>query len=171
MNTSSSLDAYRSHELSISMKTSSGDTLSFNLSNEEALSMRQDKNQRTEGNSFSFSSTQSFSFQFDSNGISEQDQKEIDAFMKIAKPYIENFMKELDGTSPLNKIASSVTSAIGDLRNKNEHVINKAKSEIVDLFDQNIKPAELHQKLFERAQQLLEKVLYGFEKENKTLYA
>jgi len=171
MITSSALDAYRSHELSISMKTSSGDTLSLNFSNEQALSLQQQKNGGQQDSSFSFASMQSFSFQFDSNGISEQDQKEIDAFMKVAKPYIDNFMKELDSSSPLNKIASSITSSIGDLRNKSTDVINKAKSAIVDAFDTNIKPLELNQTLLERTQKLLEKILYGFDTETKKLYA
>jgi len=171
MITSSALDAYRSHELSISMKTSSGDTLSLNFSNEQALSMHQQKNGGEQESSLSFASMQSFSFQFDSNGISEQDQKEIDAFMKVAKPYIDNFMKDLDGSSPLNKIASSITSSIGDLRHKNTDVINKAKSAIVDAFDTTMKPMELNQTLLERAQKLLEKILYGFDTETKELYA
>lgn len=171
MITSTALDAYRSHELSISMKTSSGDTLSLNFENNQALSMRQEKSQGKEESTFSFASMQSFSFEFDSNGISDQDQKEIDAFMEKAKPFIENFMKELESNSPINKIASSVTSAIGDLRHKNDDVINKAKSDIVDLFDQGMASIELNQKHLERAQILLEKILYGFDQENKALYA
>ena len=82
MISTSSLDAYRSHELNIQMKTSSGDTLSLNFENSQSLSLNKKTTDTTKEQSFSFSSLQAFSFNLDSNGISEQDQKEINAFMK-----------------------------------------------------------------------------------------
>ena len=115
MISSASLDAYRSHELSIQMKTSSGDTLSLNFQNEQSLSLNETTTADSKEQAFSFSSMQAFSFKMESNGISEQDQQEINAFMKKAQPYIDKFMKELEDqnqTTPVNKIASDVTKLI-----------------------------------------------------------
>lgn len=172
--TASSLDAYRSHELSIQMRTSSGDTLSLNFQNAQSLSMnRSDDGSRREA-SFSFASMQAFSFEVNSNGITDQDQKEIDAFMKTAKPFIDKFMKELEEqnqTTPLNKVASDVIGAIGDLKNRPENVQNAAKSGIVDLFDRSIEPIKSHQKMLDEAQKLMEKILRGFEKSFEPVYA
>ncbi|MDQ7059926.1 MAG: hypothetical protein Q9M43_01820 [Sulfurimonas sp.] len=45
MNTSYALDAYRSHDLNIAMKTSSGDVIKMDFSNAESSSFRQTKNE------------------------------------------------------------------------------------------------------------------------------
>ncbi len=171
---SASLDAYRSHELSIQMKTSSGDTLSLDFENTQALSMRQQEKDGSKASSFSFSSMQAFSFRFESNGISEQDRAEIEAFMEKAQPYIDRFMKELEEqnpTSPINKIASSVTQMIGDLKNRDDNTKNFAKNKTVELFDKGAEKVNLTEKMIEEAQKLLQKVLDGFEKTFEPLYA
>ncbi|OHD84652.1 MAG: hypothetical protein A2Y52_04440, partial [Sulfuricurvum sp. RIFCSPLOWO2_02_43_6] len=141
MTTATSYDAYRSHELNIQMKTSSGDTLSLNFTNEQSLSLNEKTTDESKEQSFSFASMQAFSFNLDSNGISEQDQKEINAFMKKAQPYINKFMKELEKenqTSPINKVASDVTKLIGNLKNSDENVKNHAKKGVVDMFDNTV---------------------------------
>lgn len=174
MITSSSLDAYRSHELLIQMKTSSGDTLSLNFQNEQSLSLSQKNTPDSKEQSFSFSSIQAFSFKMESNGISEQDQKEIDAFMKKAQPYIDKFMKELQDqnqTTPINKIASDVTQMIGNLKNSDEPLKNQAKKGVVDLFDNAAKEVKTTEKMIDEAQKLLKKILDGFDKKFEPLYA
>jgi hypothetical protein len=174
MISSSSLDAYRSHELSISMKTSSGDTLSLNFENEQSLSMSTKTTSNSKEESFSFSSMQAFSFNMESNGISEQDQQEINTFMKEAQPYIDKFMKELEEqnqTSPINKIASDVTKLIGNLKNSDENVKNHAKKGVVDLFDNAVQNVKSHEKMIEEAQKLMQKIIDGFDKLFEPIYA
>ncbi len=174
MISSASLDAYRSHELSIQMKTSSGDTLSLNFQNEQSLSLNEKTTADSKEQAFSFSSMQAFSFKMESNGISEQDQKEINAFMKKAQPYIDKFMKELEDqnqTTPVNKIASDVTKLIGNLKNSDENVKSHAKNGIVNLFDNAINSAKSNEKMIDEAQKLLKKVLDGFDKMFEPLYA
>jgi hypothetical protein len=124
--------------------------------------------------SFSFSSLQAFSFKMESNGISEQDQKEINDFMKQAQPYIDRFMKELkdqNQTTPINKIASDITSSLGDLKHKSEAVQNVAKNGIVNLFDNALKETKPDEKILSEAQKLLQKILDGFHKKFEPLYA
>ena len=174
MTTATSLNAYRSHELDIQMKTSSGDTLSLNFQNEQSLSVREKNSSSSKEQSFSFSSLHAFSFTLDSNGISDQDQKEINAFMKKAQPYIDKFMKELEEqsqTSPINKIASEVTKLIGNLKNSDENVKNHAKKGVVDLFDHAVQNVKSHEKMIEEAQKLMQKIIDGFDKLFEPMYA
>lgn len=174
MISSASLDAYRSHELSIQMKTSSGDTLSLNFQNAQSLSLNETTTADSKEQAFSFSSMQAFSFKMESNGISEQDQQEINAFMKKAQPYIDKFMKELEDqnqTTPVNKIASDVTKLIGNLKNSDENVKNQAKKGVVDLFDNAVQNVKSHEKMIDEAQKLLKKILDGFDKKFEPLYA
>lgn len=174
MTTATSYDAYRSHELNIQMKTSSGDMLSLNFENEQSLSLNEKTTSNSKEQSFSFSSMQAFSFNLDSNGISEQDQKEINAFMEKAQPYIDKFMKELEEenqTSPINKIASDVTKLIGNLKNSDENVKNHAKKGTVDLFDNAVKEIKSNEKMIEEAQKLMQKIIDGFDKLFEPIYA
>ncbi|MFA6143428.1 MAG: hypothetical protein WCW84_02070 [Sulfurimonas sp.] len=172
--TTTSLNAYRSHELDIQMKTSSGDTLSLNFENSQGLSMNEKTSTDGKEQSFSFSSLQAFSFNIDSNGISAQDQKEIDGFMKKAQPFIDKFMKELEDqnqTSPINKVASDVTKLIGNLKNSDDTVKNLAKKGVVDLFDNAIKPIKTNEDLLKESQKLLQKIIDGFDTLFKPIYA
>jgi len=174
MTTSTSYDAYRSHELSIQMKTSSGDMLSLNFENEQSLSLNEKTTSNSKEQSFSFSSMQAFSFTLESNGISEQDQEEINAFMEKAQPYIDKFMKELEEenqTSPINKIASDVTRLIGNLKNSDENVKNHAKKGVVDLFDNAVQETKTTEKMIEEAQKLMQKIIDGFDKMFEPIYA
>lgn len=166
MTTTASLDAYRSHELNFYLKTSSGDTLSLNLQNEQSLSLERSQSDSSDETSFSFSSMQAFSFELNSNGLSDQDKQEIKDFLKSARPLINKFINELDngnGSTPLNKIASSVTDMMGDLKQKDDHVKKHAQKGIVDLFDQSVKEVKHFEKMIDRIQTLMQKILDGFD--------
>lgn len=186
MNTSYSLNAYKSHDLNISMKTSSGDVIKMDFANESALSMNSQKNPNGSKSDFSFSSMQSFSFSMETNGIDEQDKKEIAAFMKIAQPYIDNFLKELSEeapTSPVTKLAHDIASLFDPNKPRDEDAKTYVKSNIVKMFDdslrelnvpqnsQKIETQELLDKILKDAKNLLEQTLKAFEEFNKNIYA
>lgn len=174
MTTTSSFNAYRSHELSIDMRTSSGDKLSLNFENTQELSLSSKQDEVSKEANFSFSSMQAFSFSVESNGITEQDQKEIDAFMEKAQPYIDKFMKELEEQnqhSPINKIASDIVRNLGNLKESSENVKNSAKKDIVDVFDKALENTKSTQEIFDEAHKLLQKIINGFDTLFEPLYA
>ena len=183
MNTSYSLDAYKSHDLNITMKTSSGDVIKMDLSNQQAGSFSQTKDANGSSTSASFASMQSFSFSIDSNGISKQDQKEIDDFMKIAQPFINDFLKELQDNvpkSPVTKLANQIASIFEPSKQRDENEKNFVKTNIVKTFDnvlENIQPKDENEnensldKIFKDIQKLLEKTLKEFDQFNENIYA
>jgi len=126
---------------------------------------------------------QSFSFSITSNGIDKQDQKEIDTFMKIAQPFIDDFLKELRDDapkSPVTKLAHDIAGIFDPNRQRNEDGVNAIKTNIVKMFDnalkgikppENMSMQETIKKIFEDTQKLLEKTLGEFENFNKELYA
>ena len=182
MTSSIGLDAYRSHDLSIAMKTSSGDVINMDFSNQQSASFSQTKTANGSQTSASFSSMQSFSFSIDSNGISEQDQKEIDQFMKIAQPFIDSFINELKDSapkSPVTKLAEKIANIFEPNRDRNENAKNNIKNNIVKTFDnslQQIKPSkelsleDIIKNIFKDTQNLLEKTLKEFDNVNKNIY-
>ncbi len=172
MVSNTALGAYQSHDLSIIMKTSSGDAITLDFSNEKSLRYANQKDENGSKSAMKFASMQAFSFSMETNGIDEQDKKEIEAFMKIAQPYIDNFLEELKTdapTSPVNKIAQQVTDLLSSVKSSGQNTKNYAKNSIVELFDKALEETkatqEMFDKLFENAQKLLEKTLRLFDQE------
>lgn len=167
------MDAYRSHELSIEMRTSSGDIINMGFSNAQSLSVNAEKSGNSSSLSYTFSSMQAFSFSLDTNGLDAQDQKEIAAFMEIARPYIEGFMKELeqgDRHTPLNQVAKSVSDAFKPAEPEGERMKNHAKNSIVSLFDTALEQSRSVAEIFDGMQELLERTLTLFDRDETSLY-
>ena len=183
MDTSYSLNTYRAHDLNISMRTSSGDVIEMDFANHQSASLSHEQNADGSKTQMSFSSMQSFQFSVDSNGIDAQDKKEIDAFMKIAQPFIDDFLKELKDDapkSPVSKIAHDIASIFEPNSERSENSKNNVKTNIVDMFDNAMKKLEMPEesnrqdlinKMFKETQKLLEKTLKEFEDFNKNIYA
>jgi hypothetical protein len=174
MNTSLAMNAYQSHDLSIMMKTSSGDVINMDFSNQQSLEMQSQKDENGSQSSLSFSSMQSFQFSMHSNGIDEQDKKEIAEFMKQARPCLDKFTKELDSgdnTSPVNKIAKNIADAFSPAKISDQNTQNFAKNSIVSMFDDSLKSVPDPIKISDQMQALLEKTLKQFDKLTNELYA
>lgn len=183
MQTSYAFDSYRAHDLNIAMRTSSGDVIKMDFANHQSSSINQLENDSGSRTSMSFSSMQSFQFSVDSNGIDKQDQKEINAFMKIAQPFIDDFLKELEDVapkSPVSQLAHKIASIFEPSRDRDENEKNNIKTNIVEMFDNSIEklkaPEKLNrenllEKILEDAKKLLEKTLKEFDEFNKILYA
>jgi hypothetical protein len=175
MNVNTALNAYSQHSLSIDIKTSSGDILEFDFNNEKSLQYSSNEN----GKSFSFSSLESFSFSYKGDGIDAQDKKEIEAFLKMAQPNIENFVAGLnEGSSlhtPINQLVSNVTDIFRPLKEKaDENLMNFTKKGLVNALDKamekEIKPLEQSEKIISHAQRFLEQMLKQLDKAEEKLY-
>ena len=183
MNTSYSYDAYRAHDLNIAMRTSSGDEIKLDFANHQSTSFSQTKDENGSQTSLTFSSMQSFHFSIDSNGIDAQDKKEIEAFMKIAQPFIDEFLAEFESDvpgTPVTQMAKQITDIFGPMKEKDENTKNLVKTNLVDMFDNSFSKLEIPEsasketilsKIFEDSKKLLEKTLAEFDKLNKELYA
>ena len=174
MNTFYAMDTYRSHDLNIAMKTSSGDVIKMDFANEQSASLKYAKDDKSNAASMSFSSMQSFSFSIESNGIDAQDQKEIEAFMKKAQPFIDKFLKEFEEDapkSPVTKIAKQIANIFQPNEQRSEVANNNIKTNIVKMFDKSLQTLPQPQDIFKEAQKLLEKTLKEFDAFNKEIYA
>ncbi|PHS57378.1 MAG: hypothetical protein COB17_06200 [Sulfurimonas sp.] len=183
MNTSYALDSYRNRDLNIEMRTSSGDKINLDFANYQSSSIKYEGNENDSSTSMSFSSMQSFQFSIKSNGIDAQDQKEIDAFMKIAQPFIDDFLKELEDStpkSPVSQLARQIAGIFEPSRDRNENEKNQIKTNMVEMFDKSLQTLEFPQlsdtnnllkDIFKQTQNLLEKTLKEFDSLNKKLYA
>ncbi len=173
MNTSYELNAYRSHTLDIQMRTSSGDVINLGFENTQELALSAQKDGKNENASFSFSSLQKYQFEMQtSNGIDEQDKKEIAAFMEIAKPYIENFMQEVsdqEQKTPLNQISDLLEKTMQPIKDMAYDTKQQGKTDLVKLFDDTLKMFEQSEKLINESQKFLDKLLGNFDKDFEVL--
>jgi len=171
------------HDLNITMKTSSGDTIKMDFSNQQSSSFNKSKDENGIQTNMSFSSMQSFQFSIEGNGIDKQDQKEIDAYMKIAQPQIDSFLKEFEDvapSSPVSKMAHEIASIFEPSKERDENTKNYIKTNIVEMFDrstqklknsQKVTTQDMIEKILEDAKVLLEKTLDTFDDFNKKVYA
>jgi len=175
MNVNTALSAYSQHSLSIDIKTSSGDVIELDFHNEKSLDYSSDKN----GESFAFSSLESFSYSYEGNGIDAQDRKEIKAFLEIAQPNIDNFVAGLNEgsslTAPINKIASEITSIFNPVKEKNDdNLLNFVKEGLTNGLDkalaQEIEPFKQTEKALSHAQRFLEQMMKHLDKAEELLY-
>jgi len=175
MNVNTALSAYSQHSLSIDIKTSSGDVIELDFNNEKSLDYSANKN----GESFSFSSLESFSYSYEGNGIDAQDAKEIEAFLEIAQPNIDNFIAGLnEGSSlrePINKVTSEITSIFNPIKEKNDdNLLNFVKEGLVNGVDRalakEIDPFEQTDKIISHAQRFLEQLMKQLDKTDELLY-
>lgn len=175
MNVNTALNAYSQHSLSIDIRTSSGDTIALEFNNEKSLQYSSNKDQQ----SFAFSSTESFSFHYEGNGIDAQDKKEIEAFLKLAQPNIDNFIAGLNEgsslTQPINQLTHNITSLFQPVKDKgDENLLNFTKNGLVNAVDQalkkEIKPIEQTEQIISHAQRFLEQMLKQLDKKDEALY-
>lgn len=175
MNVNTALNAYTQHDLSIDIKTSSGDHIQLDFSNEKSLDYREGENEK----SFSFASKESFTFSYEGNGIDAQDRKEINAFLKMAQPNIDNFVAGLnDGSSlrkPISQLTSNITNLFQPLKEKGQDILNMSKEGLVKSMDKalakEVNPLELTQELLSHAERFLEQMLKQLDKADEKLYA
>ncbi len=175
MNTTTALNAYSQHSLSIDMRTSSGDIIELDFNNEKSLQYAKGDGKE----SFSFSSLESFTYHYEGNGIDAQDQKEIDAFLKLAQPNIDNFVAGLnDGSSltdPINKITSDIASIFQPITNlADNNLLNASKHGLVNAFDNALKnqidPFEQTNKIISHAERFLEQLMKQLDKVEEEFY-
>jgi len=175
MNVNSALNAYSQHSLSIDIKTSSGDSIELDFNNEKSLQYSSNGKQQ----SFSFSSLESFSFHYEGNGIDAQDKKEIEAFLKMAQPNIDNFVAGLnDGSSltqPINQLTQNISQMFKPVKSSgDENLLNFTKQGLVNAMDKALKkevePFEQTEKILSHAQRFLEQMLKQLEKTEESFY-
>jgi hypothetical protein len=157
------MGAYAHKDLSLQIKTSSGDTIDLGMFQESSASYSEtnDSSGSTKTTELSFS--QGYKLHYEGNGISEQDQKEIADALKKFKPEIDKFMGKSNGNEDA-KNSSKPEDWLASLGSnimptpKDDNTKNMQKSEMAKMFDdvmKNFKPSE---QIFNDSKRLLDKI-------------
>jgi len=111
------------NNMSFSMKTSSGDEISFSMYDNKSLEFSSQKNGNSSQRSLTLTHEYGYEFAYKGNGIDEQDMKEIEEAMKQIRPQVDEFMKNVKEG---DKIAGS-SQSISELSNKIKQMLPDAK--------------------------------------------
>jgi len=147
-----------------SMQTSSGDTIDLSMYDARSAEIAQENNGNTQTTTLSLTHAYGYHFQYKGNGIDANDQKEIDAAMKIAQPMMDEYLKNVQESESNTNLASLTNTAYAinatlptssDANTQN--YINDALLKSMD--DVMSKVQNQNEKMLQEAQKLFQSIL------------
>jgi len=162
------VSAYQNYQTDFSITTSSGDTISMALFQEQEAGAATDG----EGAAFSFRQMTGFDFQYTGNGIDEKDMEEIAAAMEKMRPKLQEFMAKIGGDmpQPVTPLAREILAMIPQPETPEENTY--LKDQIVTAFDDvAAEAAGTDETVLESMKRLLEEIFAQLERPDQILYA
>ncbi|WP_041957431.1 hypothetical protein [Sulfurospirillum arsenophilum] len=162
---------YSYNSLDFSLQTSSGDTIDLSMYDERSLEVSQEQSGNTSSTSLSLSHAYGYSFQYKGDGIDANDQKEIDAAMKLIQPMMDEYLKNVEESGNSTTQAKTTNTAY-DINSKlptieELNTQNYANDSILKSLDKILEKAQKqNEKLLQEAQKLFDSILKqqkGFE--------
>jgi len=162
---------YSYNSLDFSLQTSSGDTIDLSMYDERSVEMSHEQSGTTSSTSLTLSHAYGYSFQYKGNGIDENDQKEIDAAMKLIQPMMDEYLKNVEESGNSTSQAKTTNTAY-DINSKlptieDLNTQNYANDSILKSLDKILEKAQKqNEKLLQEAQKLFDSILKqqkGFE--------
>ncbi|NCB55499.1 MAG: diacylglycerol kinase, partial [Epsilonproteobacteria bacterium] len=90
---------YSYNSLGFSLQTSSGDVIDLNMYDERSASISHEQSGGMQNTMLSLSHAYGYNFHYEGDGIDENDQKEIDAAMKLIQPQIDEYLSNVQQSS------------------------------------------------------------------------
>ena len=158
--------------MSFSMKTSSGDEISFSMYDNKSLEFSSQKNGTSSQKSLTLTHEYGYEFAYKGNGIDEQDMKEIEEAMKQIRPQVDEFMKNVKEG---DKIAGS-SQSISELSNKIKQMLPEPKDlnhknfindNMLKMFDELLAKNDANKNLLNATKRLFDTLL---DENNKLSY-
>ena len=162
---------YSYNSLDFSLQTSSGDTIDLSMYDERSLDISQEQSGTTSSTSLTLSHAYGYSFHYKGNGIDENDQKEIDAAMKLIQPMMDEYLKNVEASGSSTSQANTTNTAY-DINSKlptieDLNTQNYANDSILKSLDKILEKAQKqNEQLLQEAQKLFDSILKqqkGFE--------
>ena len=158
--------------MSVSMKSSSGDEISFSMYENKSLEFSSQKNGTSSQKSLTLTHEYGYEFLYKGNGIDEQDMKEIEEAMKQIRPQVDEFMKNVKEG---DKIAGS-SQSISELSNKIKQLLPEPKDlnhknfindNMLKMFDELLAQNNANKNLLNATKRLFDTLL---DESNKLSY-
>ena len=158
--TQASQTAYNNLDLSI--KTSSGDTISLNMYDHKEMQYSDVREGNSRLQEFSLSHEYGYTFSYEGNGIDKQDMKEIREAMKALQPSIKEYMQNAkdDGMPSPRAILNEALHLRQELpKPKDFNEKQMMGSELLKNFDEALKDFSPNQIVLEASKSLFDRIL------------
>lgn len=150
------------HNLDLSIKTSSGDTISLNMYDNKEMQYSDVREGNARMQEFSLSHAYGYTFSYEGNGIDKQDMQEIREAMKELKPSIKEYMQNVkdDGMPSPRAIineALNIRQALPSPKDFNEKQM--MGSELLKNFDEALEEFSPNQIVLEASKSLFDRIM------------
>ncbi|MBP1679926.1 MAG: hypothetical protein H6Q35_265 [Proteobacteria bacterium] len=162
---------YSYNSLGFSLQTSSGDVIDLSMYDERYAEISQENNGTTQTTTMTLSHAYGYNFHYEGDGIDANDQKEIDAAMKLIQPMMDEYLKNVE-ESGSSATQAKTTNTAYDINAKlptieDLNTQNYANNSILKSLDKILEKAEnQNEKMLKEAQKLFDSILKqqkGFE--------
>ncbi|MBE0495968.1 MAG: ATP/GTP-binding protein [Campylobacterales bacterium] len=160
------------NNLSFSIKTSSGDTLSLSMYDNKEMSYQSYAKDGLFVEEFSLSHAYGYKFSYEGNGIDVKDQEEIAKALEALQPRIDAYIQNVQdsGIPSPRAILNEAFSMRQELPTpKDENTKGMLQDGLLKAFDQGLAKFSPQEKVLETTQKLFEKLLEQLE--SFSLYA
>ena len=150
------------NSFSFDLKTSSGDEISLSFYDDKSIEFEAKESINKRSYSMRLRHELGYSFSYKGDGISQQDQKEIEEAIKKIKPiykkFLENIKKsdEIPGFEEITNFSQMMRSKIPKLESPDSKEFLKDKT--VEAMDEVLEVFEKSQKLLESTKRLFDKL-------------
>jgi hypothetical protein len=166
-----SANNYNYNSFGFSLQTSSGDTIDLSMYDARYAEMSQETSGQSHSTTLTLAHAYGYSFHYEGNGIDANDQKEIDAAMKLIQPQLDEYLKNVQESAKNTNLAS-LTNTAYDVNQKlpaakNQNTQNFMNDSLLKMIDKLMQKAEhQNEKTLQEAQKLFDSILKqqkGFE--------
>lgn len=147
-----------------SLQTSSGDTINLSMYDSRVAQISHESTDQSQTTTYSLSHAYGYKFEYKGNGIDENDQKEIDAAMKVIQPMMDEYFKNVQESANTTTLASltntsySMNALLPKTNDANtQNYINDALLKSIDA--QMAKPNNRTEKMLQEAHKLFQSLL------------
>ena len=148
-----------------SMQTSSGDTINLSMYDARYAEVSQENTDTTQSTTYSLAHAYGYSFHYDGNGIDANDQKEIDAAMKVIQPMMDEYLKNVQESGSSSTTKAKTTNTAYDINSKLPTITDLntqsyANDSLLKSLDKSLQKAQnQNEKILQEAQKLFDSIL------------
>ena len=160
-----STNNYSSNNFGFSLKTSSGDVIDLSMYDSYSTEVSQANNGSTQTTTLSLTHAYGYNFHYKGDGIDANDQKEIDAAMKVIQPMMDEYLKNVQESANSSTSQAKTTNTAYDINSKLPTITDLntqsyANDSILKSLDKTLKKAQnQNEKILQEAQKLFDSIL------------
>ncbi|WP_263832765.1 hypothetical protein [Sulfurospirillum oryzae] len=156
--------SYSSNTFGFSLQTSSGDVIDLSMYDERSTELSQASDGKTQTTTMTLTHAYGYNFHYKGDGIDANDQKEIDAAMKVIQPMMDEYLKNVqESDSPTTQAkttntAYDINSKLPTIKDLNTQ--NYTNNSILKSLDKILEKAQKqNEKMLQEAQKLFDSIL------------